>query len=304
MLMMLLGWPYVAAQSPSGIVPSKARLEHDVTVLTGIVPHRNYLNPTSMDSAARFIENTFRQLDCDVSRQSFSVQGHDYHNIMAEFGPPGAPRIVVGAHYDVCGDQPGADDNASGVAGLLELATLLNEHKPGLSHRVELVAYALEEPPFFRTESMGSFMHAQRLADSNADVALMMSVEMIGFFSDESESQSYPIFFLDWFYPATGNFIAVVGKFGQGRTVGRVRDFMEMAGSLPVSSISAPGFIKGVDFSDHLNYWKFGYQAVMITDTAFMRNPHYHEPTDTKETLDYNRMAGVVLGLYHVVVNW
>lgn len=294
----------VAAQQPGDREVSAKRLEDDVVALSSIQPPRNHAHKASLDRAATFVETRFRSLGGDVDIQTFEVDSVQYCNVSISFGPEDRPRIVVGAHYDVCGEQPGADDNASGVAGVLELARLLDECQPVLNYRIELVAYTLEEPPFFRTEAMGSHHHARRLADKGTNVELMISTEMIGFFTDAPHSQSYPVFFLDWFYPDVGNYVAVVGKFGQGDVVDRVSELMESASAIPVSSISAPGFIPGMDFSDHLNYWKFGFDAVMITDTAFLRNPHYHRPTDTPQTLDYRKMAGVVRGLYETITRW
>jgi len=167
--------------------------------------------------------------------------------------------------------------------------------------RVELVAYSLEEPPHFRTESMGSAVHAASLEAKKARVRAMISLEMIGCFSDEKDSQAYPLGVLKLLYPSTGNFIAVVGRIGGGRLVRVVKTAMRAATRLPVESINAPGFIPGIDFSDHLSYWEHGYPAVMVTDTAFYRNPRYHTSDDTPDTLDYERMALVVDGVVAAV---
>ena len=195
---------------------------------------------------------------------------------------------------------PGADDNASGVAGLIELAYLLG--KTSLPVRVELVAFTLEEPPFFRTPFMGSAIHAASLKKQGVKVRIMFALEMIGFFSDASHSQGFPLSILRLFYPSQGNFIAVVGKLGQGSVVRRVKQAMRGPSLLPVYSINAPRFVPGIDFSDHLNYWEAGYEAVMITDTAFYRNQGYHTLQDTPDTLDYERMAMVVQGVYAAIL--
>jgi Zn-dependent M28 family amino/carboxypeptidase len=206
---------------------------------------------------------------------------------------------VVGAHYDTAGPLPGADDNASGVAGLLELARLLGTTPPRIA--VELVAFSLEEPPAFATPDMGSAVHAASLAAEGARVRLMICLEMIGYFSDRPRSQHFPAPGLGLIYPDVGNFIAVVGKLGQGAAVKRVRGAMRAATPLPVESITAPRLLPGVDLSDHRNYWDHGWDAVMITDTAMFRNPHYHEPSDTPDTLDFERMAQVVTGVHAAV---
>jgi Zn-dependent M28 family amino/carboxypeptidase len=206
--------------------------------------------------------------------------------------------IVIGAHYDSCGDTPGADDNASGVAGLLELARVLAEQPP--KQPVELVAYTLEEPPFFRTENMGSYRHAQSLAALNREVKLMLSLEMIGYFRDAPGSQRYPVGVLQLLYPDEGNFVALVGAFRDFGDMRRVKGLFKGASTLPATSINAPARVQGVDFSDHASYWQFKIPALMVTDTAFLRNAHYHGAGDTADTLDYVRMAQVVRGVFAV----
>jgi Zn-dependent M28 family amino/carboxypeptidase len=228
------------------------------------------------------------------------VDGKSYRNVIAQLGPDTAERIVVGAHYDTAGPLPGADDNASGVAGLIELAHLLGKQQ--LPMRVELVAFTLEEPPYFRTTGMGSSVHAESLRKQNIRVRAMLCLEMIGYFSDVANSQHFPAAILQALYPSKGNFISVVGRFGEGLLVRRVKSAMRKASPLPVHSINAPSFVPGVDFSDQLNYWAAGYDAVMITDTAFYRNPNYHTAYDTAEKLDYKRMGRVVEGVYAAVL--
>ncbi len=220
--------------------------------------------------------------------------------MLAQFGPDTKERIVVGAHYDAAGPYPGADDNASGVAGLIELAHLLG--KATLPLRVELVAFTLEEPPHFATFQMGSAVHAASLKKQGVSVRLMVSLEMIGYFSDASGSQGFPTPALKPFYPSAGNFITIVGKPSEGALVRRVKKAMQAASPLPVYSINAPQTVPGIDFSDHRNYWQAGYPAVMLTDTAFYRNKNYHTEQDTPETLDYRRMALVVEGIYAAVL--
>lgn len=274
-------------------------LRRHVESLASISPPRSHAHASSLNAAAAYIEAELRRYSDRVEVQSFTAHGDMFNNVSAMFGPADGERIVIGAHYDVCGDQSGADDNASGVAGLLELARLLKTTPP--SRPVELVAYALEEPPHFRTEHMGSAHHAKKLHDENIAVLLMISLECIGYFSDREHSQGYPVGLLKWFYPSKANFIAVVGNLSGWGWVREFKFRMKAASSVPVHSINAPAFIPGVDFSDHLNYWKYGFDALMVTDTAFFRNARYHEPTDTPETLDYDRMAAVVKGVYLAV---
>jgi Zn-dependent M28 family amino/carboxypeptidase len=280
-----------------------ARLRADVEALSAIEPARSYLNSGSLERAAQYVADGFRRAGWQTSSQDFLAEGRRYSNVVARLGDGRRERIVVGAHYDVCGDQPGADDNASGVAGLLELARQVSAQKPPLSCDLELVAYCLEEPPFFKTESMGSCVHARSLLKEKARVRLMLCLEMIGYFSEQPGSQGLPLFLLKPFYPNRGDFIAVVGRLSDRALVRRVKKWLRAGSKIDVRSINAPAQLPGIDFSDHLNYWRCGIPAVMVTDTAFYRNPHYHERSDTAATLDFARMAQAVQAVYWALVN-
>jgi Zn-dependent M28 family amino/carboxypeptidase len=255
----------------------------------------------NLDRTAEYIKGELQKFSTSVSDQVFQVEGRSFRNVIAEFGPETAERVIVGAHYDAAGPYPGADDNASGIAGLIELGRLLSEQP--LKTRVELVAFSLEEPPYFRTTGMGSAVHASSLKKAGVKVRMMFSLEMIGYFSDATDSQAFPAAILTLFYPSRGNFIAVVGRTSEGLLVRRVKRAMREASPLPAYSISAPSFIPGIDFSDQVNYWDAGYHAIMITDTAFYRNRNYHTQNDTAEKLDYTKMAMVVQGVFASVVD-
>jgi Zn-dependent M28 family amino/carboxypeptidase len=275
-----------------------ARLEAHVRKLIELGP-RDESHIENLDRVAAYIKSELSQTGASVSEQPYRVQGKSYRNVIAQFGPESAERIIVGAHYDTAGPLPGADDNASGVAGLIELARLLGKQQ--LPLRVELVAFSLEEPPYFGTTGMGSSVHAVLLSQQNVGVRAMFSLEMIGYFSDAPGSQHFPIGVFQALYPSTGNYISVVGRLSDGLLVRRTKFAMRQAAPLPVYSINAPRFVPGIDFSDQLNYWHAGYGAVMITDTAFYRNLNYHTAHDTAEKLDYQRMAMVVEGVYAAV---
>ncbi|WP_324672026.1 M28 family peptidase [Hymenobacter sp. GOD-10R] len=310
--LMLLAGAELHAQGPSlpasfqapltMTAASQTRLHADVKFLTSLQPARNYQNLASLNKAADYIHAELEKLGCPVQEQKFKVRGHEYRNIIASFGPPAAERLIVGAHYDVCGDQPGADDNASAVAGLLETARLLQAQAPALKHRIDFVAYSLEEPPFFATDDMGSAVHAKSLHAEKVPVRAMICYEMIGYFRDEPGSQNFPDPRLAALYPNTGNFITVVGKQGQEAFTQQVKTLMKAHGKIDVQSINLPASQGLAGLSDHRNYWHYGYEAVMISDTSFLRNPHYHERTDTIETLDFKRMAEVVNGVYGAIV--
>lgn len=278
-----------------------ARLEAHVRKLSVELTPRDESHIENLDQVAAYIKNEFSQTTASVSEQPYRVKGKSYRNVIAQFGPESEERIIVGAHYDTAGPLPGADDNASGVAGLIELARLLGHQPPPM--RVELVAFTLEEPPYFGTTGMGSSVHTESLRQQNVRVRAMFSLEMIGYFSDAHNSQHFPGVALSAFYPSTGNFIGVVGRLTDWSLVRRTKAAMRNASPLPVNSINAPTFLTGVDFSDQLNYWHAGYHAVMITDTAFYRNDNYHTAQDTPEKLDYKRMAMVVEGVYAAVTD-
>jgi Zn-dependent M28 family amino/carboxypeptidase len=293
----LIGRANISA--PMSVDPK--RLETHVRTLSESFVPRDESHPENLDRCAAYIRREFESANARVSEQPFTVQGKTYRNVIAHFGPETKEVVVVGAHYDTAGPLPGADDNASGIAGLLELARLLGSVQSPI--RVELVAYTLEEPPFFRSEQMGSAIHAKALKREGAVVRVMLSLEMIGYFSDARDSQHFPSSVLSLFYPTEGNFISVIGKMGDGILVRKIKKAMSGATNLPVYSINAPRLIPGVDFSDHLNYWLEEYPAMMITDTAFYRNANYHTSGDTAERLDYRRMGQVVEGVYAAVID-
>lgn len=276
------------------------RLEIHVRRLSEDFHKRNFANRENLLATADYIKSELEKAGGAVSEQNFSDDGNNYTNVIARFGAETGEKIIIGAHYDSAFDTPGADDNASGVAGLIELGHLFGKNPPGM--QIELVAYTLEEPPFFATEKMGSYVHAESLENEPSGVRLMVCLEMIGYFSDAPDSQDFPTSVMKLLYPGKGDFIAIVGNFTNGLTVRRFKGLMAKSGDLPVYSINAPAFIPGIDFSDHRNYWKFGHDAVMITDTSFYRNPNYHTVDDTAEKLDYARMAQVVRAVYNAVV--
>lgn len=297
-LIALVSQPLVTPvpSTPPSVDP--ARLEAHVKKLSVDCYPRSFEHPAKLERTAAYIAEQFKEAGALVSVQDVVVDAEHYKNVVARFGPARGRLLVIGAHYDSHGQTPGADDNASGIAGLLELAHLLGRSGPG--RPVELVAYTLEEPPHFRTPHMGSAWHARALKAEGRDVELMLSLEMIGYFSDRPGSQAYPLAAMKLGYPDRGNFIALVGRFGDFGLSRSVKAAMAGASELPVYSLNAPGIVQGVDFSDHRSYWAQGYPALMVTDTAFMRNPNYHGAEDTFDKLDYKRMAMVVQAVYAV----
>lgn len=282
---------------------NKKELYRHVAFLTSLMPARNYLHAASLEKVCTYLKSEFEKAGAKPEEQAWTADGREYKNIIASYNRHKSSRLVVGAHYDVCGEQPGADDNASAVAGLLETARAVFEQKPELDYRIDFVAYCLEEPPFFGTKGMGSYVHAKSLHDEGAEVMGMICYEMIGYFSDEPHSQNFPVPELAKIYPATGNFIIVVGIEAHKAFNEKVHRLMQQGANIDVQVISfPPGFgAEYASLSDQRNYWHFGYPALMINDTSFLRNPHYHQATDTIDTLDFEKMAAVVNSAYRAI---
>lgn len=300
-LLLLAGCVLTAPATAQTTAADTARLRQHLVFLTTTPQPRNYQHPAVLDSVSRYIAQRLRAAGAaEVGEQPYAVRGQNYRNILGSFGPKDGPRLVIGAHYDVCGDQPGADDNGTGVAALLELARLLGQQKT-LPYRIDLVAYTLEEPPFFRTQLMGSYVHAAALHAAGVPVRGMVALEMLGYYDDRRGTQHYPVWPLKFIYGSRGNYVTVAQKFGNGRFGRQFARHYRQQARLPVKRFKAPAWLPGIDFSDHLNYWKFGYPAVLLTDTAFYRNHSYHEATDTLAHLDMRRLGLAVDALLAVV---
>jgi hypothetical protein len=275
-----------------------AELRRHVVQLSEILPPRNS-NPRNLNVSADYVFRHFA-LYGQPEYQEFIARKKTYRNVSLRLGHGDGPLLIVGAHYDTKGGRPGADDNASGVAGLLELARLLSATK--LDTPVELVAYTLEESSINGISHFGSYQHAKRLRTIGRDVSCMISLEMIGYFTDDKGSQHFPIPGMATLYPDTGNFISVVGRLEEIEVVREFKGLFRSASDLPVYSLNSPPLIPGMKLSDHSSYWDFGYKAIMVTDTAYLRNPNYHKDTDTAKTLDYEKMAKVVSGVYAFII--
>lgn len=294
--------PFVRSQAPLAPIPNvdPARLEAHVRALAVDLHPRSYTSPARLDAVAAYVRRAFEAVPGRLEEQVFEVEGKAYRNVILSLGPRTDERVIVGAHYDAALGLPGADDNASGVAGLLELAPALAAVKLGV--QVDLVAWTLEEPPYFATNDMGSVHHARALSAKGIKVRAALSLEMIGYFADTPNSQHYPVPGMSAVHGDRGNFIAVVGRPADHALLASVKGAMSGATDLPVRSLAAPAIVQGVDWSDHRAYWAEGFTAVMITDTSFLRNVRYHTAADTPDTLDYRRMAKVVQGTFASVV--
>jgi len=264
----------------------------------------NVAHYDELEKVARYIEAALTSLGYAVGRQEFSADGKPVRNIDVTVEPArenADPEvIVVGAHYDSAPGSPGANDNASGAAAVIELARLLRDLDGSAGKRIRLALFVNEEPPYFRTEAMGSLNYARALAQRNERVVAMYSLETIGFYSSEPGSQVYPAPF-GLIFPDRGDFVAFVGLLGSRALVREtMRSFRAHTGFPTIGGV-APGFVPGIGWSDHWAFAERGFQAVMITDTAPFRYPHYHRPSDTPDKVDAESLARVVKGIERVI---
>ncbi len=265
-----------------------------VKYLSVTIGERHLWKENSLTKAADYIESVFMDDGYAVKRQTYSSYGKGVSNLVAEKRGRDEKVIVIGAHYDTVPGTPGADDNASAVAALLELGRL---HKKGLQRKTLLfVAFVNEEPPCFGSHNMGSMVYANHMKEQGISVEVMISLEMIGFFSKE-RIQNYPLPGMRLFYPKTADFIGAVGNFHSWKYVSCLKRGIRKYSSIRSRSLTAPEYLGGINLSDNYSFWHHGYRAVMITDTSFFRNRNYHQETDTIDTLDFESMAEVVKGL-------
>ena len=280
----------------------KELLYEHVEFLTSLRPFRNYENLESLEKCCDYFKSRFNGCGLTPIEQKFNVNGTEYKNIIASFNSGEQKRLIVGAHYDVCGDQPGADDNASAVAGLLEVARMVAESKPELDYRIDFVCYCLEEPPFFATNQMVSYIHAESVSRFKDKVIGVINFEMIGYFHDGP--QVYPDERLKLIYPQSADFIVVVGRQKYHDFNQQVYELMKPGSGIDVQMIDHP-LVEGLaGMSDQRSYWEFDIPALMINDTSFIRNPHYHQPSDDIETLSFDHIREVVNSAYRAVVGF
>nr|WP_235953711.1 M28 family peptidase [Acinetobacter terrae] len=280
---------------PSVTPASTDNLKVYLEQIIGEQGHRNYKNIAELQRVSAWIKEQMRLFGIPCQYQNYSVNGLGYRNVVCTLTAGHADKVIVGAHYDVFGEQQGADDNASGVAGVIETARILAQQKSQLANNVEFVFYTLQEPPFFKTEQMGSYVHARSVLAQKDQIQGVYILEMIGYY-DENLVQQYPVG-LKWVYPRHGNFIAAVSNLQSYDLGTNYCESMQIFNRLECQRVAAPSFVSAMEFSDHVNYWKFGIPAMMITDTASFRNKHYHTQGDSLKTLNIGKMANVVDGL-------
>jgi hypothetical protein len=276
-------------------------LERDVTVLARDIGERNTHALHALGNARRFIATQLDEAGHAAREETWSAGGVEYANVIAELSGS-SEIVVVGAHYDSAVGCPAANDNASGVAVLLALARRMASTKP--ERTLRFVAFANEEPPFFGSDDMGSAHHARGCRARDENVVVMLSLEMLGCYSDAPNSQTYPLPLMSAIYPTSADFVAFVGDTGSWSHVrDAVRTFRATT-AFPCEGAALPRFVDGAASSDHLSFWNAGYPALMASDTAYFRYRWYHTPQDTPERLDYSRMARVVEGLQRVIEHW
>ena len=308
----VLAWMTVMpGSSYRGVLPLPAASERELAerlrrhVVAIASEEHNVAHYQKLEQAAAYLERVLTGYGYKVRRQEFDSSAGKVRNLEVSIARPSVnrlklPVIVVGAHYDSAPGAPGANDNGTGAAAVVELARLLKEPEWIGDYELKLVLFVNEEPPYFKTTQMGSWVHAADLAANGRQVAAMLVLETIGFYSDGKGSQAYPFPF-NLLYPDTGNFIGFVGNLQSRKLTARAISAFRRHALFPSEGVAAPASIPGIDWSDHWAYWQHDYPAVMVTDTALFRYPHYHTDQDTPDKIDYERLARVVGGLHHVV---
>jgi peptidase M28-like protein len=277
-------------------------LKKDVQKLAGDIGERSVPNYAKLVEAAAFLEKSLQDDGYQVGRQIYEVKGRSCANLEVEIQGTKAPSeiVVIGAHYDSLVGTVGANDNGSGVAGMLALARAW-AGKP-TARTLRFVAFANEEPPYFQEAEMGSLHYAQRCKQRGENIVAMLSLETIGYYSDAPNSQHYPPP-LGYLYPSTGNFIGFIADRTSEPLVRQVIASFRKHAAFPSQWGAMPTYLPGVGWSDHWSFWQQGYPGVMVTDTALYRYPHYHLPSDTPDKIDYPCLARVVAGLEQVVAD-
>lgn len=278
----------------------KENLYRHVEILSAKIGERHLWKENSLKQAEEYIDSELNSYGYEVWHQTYSCYGQKVSNLSVEkSGTEKGGLLVIGAHYDTVPGTPGADDNASAVAGLLELARLFQMTHS--SKTLRFVAFVNEEPPCFGFSNMGSMVYASYLKEQKALVEVMISLEMIGYFRDEP-IQRFPLPGMELFYPKTGNFIGVVGDIPSHRYVRLIKNGIRRHSRMDARSLTAPHFFGGINLSDNYSFWRHGYRAVMVTDTSFFRNPNYHQETDTIDTLHFERMTELIKGLFYTLL--
>jgi hypothetical protein len=305
-----LAYPVVKHKMYASVIPpapriipasSEQALYGHVHALSVVIGSRSLREVEKIRQAEQYIRTFLEKQEIPFELQGYDYEGNRYNNIVVtlEGGTRREETIVIGAHYDTTFGTPGADDNASAVAVLLELCRALKDYRP--ERTLRLIFFVLEEPPAFMTPAMGSYVYAMKARDRGENIVGMIGLEMVGYFNEAAGSQAFPVPGLHWLFPDRGNFIGVVGNVPSRELTLAVAESMKAGSELPVEHLVALPFIPGIGLSDHGSFWKMGFRAVMVTDTAFYRNPNYHGEKDTIVTLRFDKMSQLVRGMVHAV---
>lgn len=276
------------------------RLFLHVDRLAGLIGPRSFQRPSSIEAAIGYIRGQWQAMGYEVEEETYYALSDVATNLIVQ--QPGTSRaseiILLGGHYDTVPETPGADDNASAVAVMLEVSRLLKDHQGKRTCRY--VAFACEEPPYFNLGDMGSQHHARQSRERGDDIRGMLCLEMVGYFLDGANSQPVPDEiprWLRWAFPKRGNFLAALGNLPSWQLAHQFRRGFKRGTKMPLWALALPEAIRAISLSDNRAFWEQGYPALMLTDTAFVRNPNYHQATDTPDTLNYGTMAQVTLGV-------
>lgn len=319
-LLSIWGWSmviFMPGKSYAGELPPltpaeqllKKELLQDIQTLAGEIGEHNYAFPKQLAASEQFLSRSLSEAGYQVNRQTYRVDGQEFHNLEVEIKGSKKPDeiVVIGAHYDSVVGSPGANDNGSGAAAVLALARAFAVEKPDSAsaplpdRTLRFVEFVNEEPPFFWTENMGSLVYAKGCSERQENIVAMLSLETMGYYSDVPGSQQYPLGLLDTIYPITGNFIAFIGNISSGNLVREVVGNFRSHTQFPSEGTALPSNVPGAGWSDHWAFWQMGYPALMVTDTAPFRYPHYHTMEDTPDKVDGDRLARVVAGIERVI---
>ncbi len=279
------------------LIGDTRKLHRHVKHLTVEIGSRSIREYDRIEETKEYIVDCLEAFGYVPGFQTFTYNRKKYSNIIASIKGAKLPGeiVIFGAHYDTASGTPGADDNASSVAVLLEIARALKDFSP--DRTLKLIFFVVEEPPIFKSEQMGSYIYAKQAKERNENVTAMICLEMLGYYTNEKDGQTYPFPMMSRIYPSTPNFVAIVSNLNSRDLAEKVKNSLKATSRIPVEASTAFSFVPSIDFSDHQSFWKMGYPAVMITDTAFYRNPNYHTATDTIDTLDFDKMTDLLKGL-------
>ena len=305
-----LAYPVVKIKMSTSIIHPEPRfipasseqaLYEHVHALSVVIGSRSIREYGKIRQAEQYIRTFLDKQEIPFELQGYDHEGNRFNNVVVILDGDSRREetIIIGAHYDTVSGTPGADDNASAVAVLLELCRTLKDYRP--ESTLKLVFFVLEEPPAFMTPAMGSYVYAAQARERGENIVGMVSLEMVGYFNEAEGSQAFPVPGMNWLFPDRGTFIGVVGNVSSRELTLAVAEALKAGSGLPVEHLVALPFVPGIGSSDHGSFWKMGFRAVMVTDTAFYRNPNYHSEKDTIGTLRFDKMSGLVRGMVHVV---